>query len=192
MERISITARLNGMTLQFEEAAYARLESYLAEAAQALEGNPDRDEILADLEQAVAERCRTRLPEQPGPVTLAHLQPVLEDVGSVEEPEAQSVPPEQPRRERPRRLEQVSQGAIISGVCQGFARYFDIDVTLVRLVVVLLFFVSGGAMILIYGILMLVLPYAPEQPSGASIWKVPAKSREFVEFLRSKLGAVPN
>jgi len=34
MQRISVTARLNRSTLQFEEAAFVRLESYLAEAAR--------------------------------------------------------------------------------------------------------------------------------------------------------------
>ena len=36
MQRISVTARLNRSTLQFEEAAYARLASYLDEAARTL------------------------------------------------------------------------------------------------------------------------------------------------------------
>jgi len=191
MERISITTRLNGMTLQFEEAAYTRLESYLAEAARTLEGNPDRDEIIADLEQAVAERCRNRVPDQRSVVTLAQLQPVLEDIGSVQEPDTVSAPPP-PGRDSPRRLEQVSEGAMISGVCQGLARYFGVDVTLVRLVAVLLLFVSGGAVIFVYLLLMLLLPYAPERAGGAPIWKVPAKIRDFVQFLRAKLGAVPN
>lgn len=191
MERIAITARLNGTTLQFEEAAYTRLESYLAEAATALDGNPDRDEIVADLERAIAERCKARVVDQQRIVTLGQLQPVLDDIGSVQEPET-APSPEPPRRKTSRRLEQVSQGAIVSGVCLGLARYFDVDVTLVRLIALLLLFVSGGAAILIYLILMLLLPYAPEQADGGPIWKLPAKSREFVEFLRSKLGAVPN
>mgnify|MGYP003503433008 CR=1 FL=1 len=62
MQRISTTVRLNRSTLQFEEAAYQRLEGYLAEAARTLEGNPDQAEILADLEQA--ERRLERVAKQ--------------------------------------------------------------------------------------------------------------------------------
>src|SRR4029450_6104136 len=40
-----------------EEAGYAALLAYLDRAGAALAGNPDRAEILADLEQAIAERC---------------------------------------------------------------------------------------------------------------------------------------
>jgi phage shock protein C len=94
--------------------------------------------------------------------------------------------PEQPARAEPRRLEQVSEGALISGVCLGIARYLQVDVTLVRVIAVLLLFVSGGAMVVVYLILMLLLPYAPAQAGGAPIGKLPTKSREFVEFVRSK------
>lgn len=191
MQRISVTASLNGIKLQFEEAAYARLEAYLAEAARALAGNPDRDEILADLEQAIADQCRKRtLPLHPA-VTLAELEPALEEIGSVQEPDDASAP-ERPLRDSTRRLEQVSEGALISGVCQGLARYFAVDVTLVRVIALLLLLVTGGAMVLVYVVLMLLLPYAPARPGGEPVRRIPAKSREFVGFVRSRLGAVTN
>ena len=53
MQRLSTTVRLNRSVLQFDDAAHARLEQYLAESASLLEGDPDPQEILADLEQAV-------------------------------------------------------------------------------------------------------------------------------------------
>ena len=88
MQRISVTARLNRSTLQFEEAAYARLASYLDEAAHTLADNPDQAEILADLEQAIADRCWGRMPSGQGVVTLAELEPALEEIGSVQVPGA--------------------------------------------------------------------------------------------------------
>lgn len=190
MERISVTARLNGTTLQFEEDAFARLEAYLTEAARTLEGNPDREEILADLEQAIADQCTQRLQQEQAVVRLAQLEPALEEIGTVQEPGAPGPSPAPPREEPRRRLEQVSEGAMISGVCQGLARYFDLDVTLLRVVAVLLLVISGGAMVVVYAVLMLLLPYAPRQPGGAPIRGIPARSREFVEFLRGKFTAV--
>lgn len=185
MERVAITARLNRVTLQFEEPAFARLEAYFAEASRTLDGNPDRTEILADLEEAVAEQCRRRM--QPGQdiVTMAELGPALEEIGAVQGPGA----PDSPAQAAPRPLQQVSEGALISGVCQGFARYFQLDVTLLRVIAVVLLVASGGTMILVYGVLMLLLPYAPLQRGGEPVRKIPAKCREFVEFLRGKLSA---
>jgi phage shock protein PspC (stress-responsive transcriptional regulator) len=188
MQRLSVTARLNRSTLQFEEAAYARLASYLEEAARTLAGNPDQAEILSDLEQAIADKCHGRMATGPAAVTLAELEPVLEEIGSVQVPGgAQAADP--PPRDATRPLQQVSEGALISGVCRGLARYLGVDVTLVRVVAVLLLFVSGGAMILVYLILMLLLPFAPRQPGGEPIRTIPAKSRQFAGFVRSKLSA---
>lgn len=185
MERVSVTARLHRITLQFEEAAYARLEAYFAEAARTLEGNPDRAEILGDLEEAVADQCRKRMRHDQVVVTLAELAPALEAIGTVQAPGAAEVA----GRDAARPLQQVSEGAYISGVCQGLARYFRLDVTLLRVIAVVLLLVSGGTMVLVYAVLMLLLPFAPLERGGEPVRKVPAKCREFVEFLRSKLSA---
>jgi len=191
MQRISVTARLNRSTLQFEETAYARLESYLAEAVRTLEANPDQAEILTDLEQAVADQCTKRMRPDQGVVTLAELQPALEEIGSVQVPGV-AEPADRGARDATRPLQQVSEGALISGVCQGLARYFELNVTLLRIVAVLLLFVSGGTMILVYLILMLLLPYAPAERGGAPVRKIPAKCRQFVEYVRSKFSAATN
>ena len=63
MQRV-ITVSLNQNPYSLEEDAHARLEQYLAESAATLASNPDRAEILADLEQAIADQCTRRL--QPG------------------------------------------------------------------------------------------------------------------------------
>jgi phage shock protein PspC (stress-responsive transcriptional regulator) len=188
MQRLSVTARLNRSTLQFEEAAYARLASYLEEAARTLAGNPDQAEILSDLEQAIADKCHGRMTSGPATVTLAELEPVLEEIGSVQVPGGAQAEP-QPARPATRPLQQVSEGALISGVCQGIARYFGLDVTLLRVIAVLLLFVSGGGMIVVYLALMLLLPFAPREPGNAPLRTIPAKSRQFAGFVRSKFGA---
>ena len=189
MQRLSVTASLNGIKLQFEEAAFARLEAYLAEAARTLEDNPDRAEILADLEQAIAEQCTKRTRPLHPVVTLAELQPALEEIGSVQDPDDQAAPV-LPAKDPARRLEQISEGALISGVCQGLARYTDVDVTLLRVIAVVLLFLTGGIVIVVYAVLMLLLPYAPLARDGEPVRKIPAKSRELVESLRAKLSAV--
>jgi phage shock protein PspC (stress-responsive transcriptional regulator) len=191
MQRISVTARLNRSTLQFEEAAFVRLESYLAEAARTLDGNPDQQEILGDLEQAVVDQCVRRLRPEQGPVTLAELEPALEEIGSVQVPGAASAS-EQSVRTAARPLQQVSEGAVVSGVCQGLARYFGLNVTALRVFAVLLLFVSGGGMILVYLALMLLMPYAPLVSGGRPLRWLPAKCRSLTEFLRAKFSLATN
>lgn len=52
-----ITVSLNGNACQLEQGGYEALQAYLATAETDLAGSPDREEILADLEQALAEKC---------------------------------------------------------------------------------------------------------------------------------------
>ena len=184
MQRISVTVTLNRSTLQFDEPAFQRLEQYLADARRTLDGNPDRDEILADLEQAVADQCTRRLPAGATIVTLAELQPALEEIGPVQAPGATA----STAGSASRPLRQVSEGALISGVCQGFARYFGLDVVLLRIAAVLLLFATGGGMILVYIALMLLMPYAPLERGGKPLRKIPAKCRSLVQYIRAKLG----
>jgi len=191
MQRV-ITVSLNHNSYVLEEDAHARLEHYLAESAATLASNPDRAEILADLEQAIADQCSRRL--QPGHtvITLAELQPALEEIGRVADPAASESVNHGAAAETVTRpgLEQVSEGAWISGVCNGLARSASIDVTLTRAIALLLLFVTGGTMVLLYVVLMLLIPYAPLQLNAPPLRKIPAKCREIVTSLRAKIAAM--
>jgi phage shock protein C len=189
MRRISSTVLLNRSTLEFDEAAFARLEQYLAESASLLEGDPDPQEILSDLEQAVADQCARRLPTGRRIVTLAELEPALAEIGSVQLPGAPTE--EQPTPGAARPLQQVSEGALISGVCLGLARYFGLNVMGLRIFAVLLLLLSGGGVILVYLALMLLMPFAPLTPGARPLSWLPARCRQTVEFLRAKLRLAP-
>lgn len=54
-----------------------------------------------------------------------------------------------------------AKNKMIDGVCDGVAEYFNIDPTLVRIGLVL-FSAMGGAGILAYVIMMIVMPRNPE------------------------------
>ncbi len=166
-------------------------QQYLAESAGLLEGDPDPQEILNDLEQAVADQCTRRMAADQAIVTLAQLEPALAEIGAVQVPGGATAPEQSPRdsaRDAARPLRQISEGAVVSGVCQGLARYFALDVTLLRVIAVLLLLATGGGMIPVYLALMLLMPYAPLETADAPLRWLPAKCRKFVEFLRAKLG----
>jgi phage shock protein PspC (stress-responsive transcriptional regulator) len=190
MKCISVTVHLNGSTLQFDEAAYARLEQYLAESTSLLEGDPDPQEILSDLEQAIVDQCTRRMTANQTVVTLAELEPALAEIGAVQVPNGgtATAPARDAGSGAARPLRQISEGAVVSGVCNGLARYFALDVTLLRVIAVLLLLGTGGGMLFVYLALMLLMPYAPLDPAAAPLRWLPAKCRRFVEFVRAKLG----
>ena len=61
----------------------------------------------------------------------------------------------------PKRLMRPRAGRKIAGVCAGFADYFDLDATLVRLVW-LVIVIFGGTGLLAYVIGWIVMPEEPE------------------------------
>ncbi|MFM7395634.1 MAG: PspC domain-containing protein [Gammaproteobacteria bacterium] len=87
-------------------------------------------------------------------------------------------------------LQQISQGAWISGVCLGLARHLRTEVTLIRVIAAALLLFTGGAALLLYGVLMLLIPYAPIDANGPAVDKIPAKLREWTELLRRKISGV--
>jgi phage shock protein PspC (stress-responsive transcriptional regulator) len=62
-----------------------------------------------------------------------------------------------------KRLYRSSRDVMLGGVAAGLAEYFNIDPTIVRLLFVLLAFMSAGVpVVLIYFILWVVMPRNPE------------------------------
>jgi len=71
------TVNLNGNAYQLEESGYERLRAYLDDAESRLRGNPDRAEIIADLEQAIADNCAASLGPHKNVVSDAEIEQIL-------------------------------------------------------------------------------------------------------------------
>lgn len=160
------TINLSGNAYQLEEAGYEQLRKYLDTARRNLKDDPDKDEILADFERAIAEKCDAYLHDRKTVISEKEVQNIIDDMGPVESAEA--VGHEEvtdAASQPPKRLYALREGAIIGGVANGLAAYLNIDVTIIRLLFVIFTFITSGFAILVYLLLMLVLPVAqtPEQ-----------------------------
>jgi phage shock protein C len=71
------------------------------------------------------------------------------------------------------RLVRPRQGRKIAGVCAGLAEYFDLDVTLIRIIWLVILF-AGGAGLIGYIIGWIVMPEEPLQVSVPQAQHVPA------------------
>ncbi len=87
-----ITINLNGNAFQLEEGGYDALRLYLEGAARRLEANPDKDEIIADIEQAIADKCRAVLGTYKTVVETRELAQIVEEMGPVEDAPNDAVP----------------------------------------------------------------------------------------------------
>src|SRR5574341_1326797 len=166
-----ITINLNGQAYQLDDVAFDALRAYLDRAETVLKDNPDRAEIIADLEQAIAEKCNRFLGPHKSVVTAAEIDQVLKEMGPVESGIGDTDEPHAQREtaggdnaktdaSAPRRLYQIREGAMISGICNGLAAYFGIDVTIVRIIFVVLALVTKGAWVGVYFLAMFVIPSA--------------------------------
>ena len=66
----------------------------------------------------------------------------------------------------PRQLLRSRTNKMIAGVCAGIGSYANIDPTVVRLLTVLLFFLTGPALIVAYIVMALIIPEEPIQTAG--------------------------
>ena len=79
-----ITINLNGNAYQLDETAYGLLVAYLDGAELQLKDNPDKAEIIADLEQAIADKCNRILGPHKTVVTTAEVHQIIDEMGPVE------------------------------------------------------------------------------------------------------------
>ena len=119
MRRV-VTISLNGNAFALEEDAAEALGHYLESARVALQSNTDQAEILADLEQAIAEKSRRFLGAHKTVLTRAEMTQILTEMGPVEnEPTASpdsAEPPPVPPSPRPRQtLYRIRQGQQVGG-----------------------------------------------------------------------------
>lgn len=157
-----ITVNLNNNAYQVEEPGYEALQKYLDTAKSSLADNPDKDEIIADLEQAIADKCASYLHANKTVITVAEIDAILKSMGPVEngEEEHAETKTEEPKANAPKRLFKIRDGAIVEGVCNGIAAYFDVDPTMVRALFIILTVISAGTWIIVYILLAIFLPEA--------------------------------
>lgn len=157
-----ITINLNGNAYQLEEPGYELLQTYLSKAAAKLADNPDKDQIVADFEQAIADKCAKYVRINKNVVTTQEIETILAQMGPVHDDEttaeatAESIAP----TDAPKRLFRIRQGAMIEGVCNGFAVYFNVDPTIMRILFVILTILTGGAWAAAYVIMVFIIPEA--------------------------------
>ena len=79
-----IVINLNGNAYQLDEIGYDAVRAYLDRAEAQLRTSPDVAEIMADLEQAIAEKCQRFLSPHKTVVSASEIDQILAEMGPVE------------------------------------------------------------------------------------------------------------
>ncbi|HEY2151231.1 MAG TPA: PspC domain-containing protein [Vicinamibacterales bacterium] len=177
-----ISINLNGNAYQIDEDGYAALAAYLDGAERQLKDNPDRVEIVADLEQAIAEKCRRFLGPHKTVVVASEVEQIIKEMGPVHgdagtggtvgnaaaATTAGAAGGARSDKDTPRRLYLIREGSMIAGVCAGLAAYFHVDVTILRIIVIALTLLTKGGFGLVYLVLAFVIPSADTSEQRAA------------------------
>jgi len=192
-----ITINLNGNAYQLDERGYDALVAYLDQAERKLAGNPDREEILADIEQAIGEKCLRFLGQNKTVVTAAEVAQIIAEMGPVEGSTGEatsgagiggssSTTSSDTGRARssgpaPRRLYLIKEGKMLGGVCTGLSAFFAIDVTIMRIIFLALAALTKGFWIIVYFVLMIVIPSANTSEERAAARGQPFNAQELID-----------
>ena len=191
-----ISINLNGNAYQLDESGYDVLREYLARADRELAANPDRAEIMADLEQAIADKCQKFLGPHKSVVNAGEVGQIVKEMGPInpavgDDPAGASntsaggktTPPAEPPQKR---LYRNPDGAMIAGVCNGLAAYFGVDVTVVRVLFVLAAILTKGVGFILYVVMMFIIPEAHTAEERAAAGGAPFNAKEVVDRARKQ------
>jgi phage shock protein PspC (stress-responsive transcriptional regulator) len=179
------TVNLNGKAYQIEEQGYNALQKYLRHAETALARDPDKAEVLVDIEQAIADKCDPLLKGGKDVVSAEQIKAILDHMGAVESEspkDAKADAANQPAK----RLFIVRDGAVLLGVCKGIGAYLDIDANIVRLIFVLLTIFTGGIWIAVYAALGILLPTAKTEAELQEAYGKPTTAQDIITRVKER------
>ncbi len=158
----TISISLAGFSFIIEEQAYEKLNKYLQALRNSLEKD-EADEVMYDIEIRIAEIFRENLDKREV-VNSDDVEKVIAQIGTPEAIEGQSeenAEQEIPQEKTKKELFRDMKRGKIAGVCAGLAQYFGMDISLMRIIWILVFiFTVGFVSVVAYVILWIVLPEA--------------------------------
>lgn len=187
MERV-VTINLNGNSFQLEEPAYDALRAYMTRAEAALTANPDKAEIVRDLEQAIADKCASYLGPNKSVVSATEMTRILSEMGPVEGDASEAGAQTEGAQARSddytrptRRLYRIYDRGAWTGISAGMAAYAGIGVDWMRVLWILSAVFTGGFTVLIYLAMLFVVPVATTSEDLAAAHGAPFNAQEVVE-----------
>lgn len=161
----TLTVNLNNVVFHIDDDAYELLQNYLSAVEKQL-SDDERKEVMSDIEARVAELFTERLQRNKNVVNKEDVEQIIEVLGKPSqfggeesETETQSETGKQDKK-RSRRFYRDPENTVLGGVCGGLSAYLGMDVTLLRIIFIILVFVGVGMIIPVYLIVWLIAPPA--------------------------------
>jgi phage shock protein PspC (stress-responsive transcriptional regulator) len=170
-----ININFQGRVVPIEVTAFDLLKNYTESLSRHFANEEGKEEIINDIESRIGELFQERLSKGATCITDDDVNAIIKNMGRPEEfetmddtqaqPATASMTAEQPAGGR--RLFRDENDKVLGGVCSGLANYFNIDVVIVRIIFVVLFF-SGGIGFLTYIIMWIAVPSSATTQIGGA------------------------
>ena len=164
----TVNINLAGTFFHIDENAFGKLQRYLSAIKRSLTEPQGSDEIMRDIEARISELFSEKIETNAQVISIKELDEVISVMG---QPEDYSVDEELFEEEsqaysRPRTTASYKQlyrdidNKFVSGVSSGLGHYLKIDAIWVRLIWILLTFLTSGIAIPIYILFWILVPAA--------------------------------
>lgn len=150
----TLQVNIGGYAFNVDGESYNLLDTYLDSIKRYYQDNRDGKEIVDDIEERLGELLFERVGTD-NVVSAADARYAIGILGSPSTFDASTGTAAQ-EKSTPKRLYRNPNGKMIGGVCSGFATYLNWDISLVRLILVLLFIATIATG---YAILLMPLFY---------------------------------
>lgn len=182
----TIPTSIGNTLFYIEEDTFKELEQYLSSIREHFSTSKDAIEIVHDIE----DRIRERFVEFTGAdskteriITKNHVDELIKQMGRPEDFG------DDISDNTNRKLYRDSENRIIGGVASGIATYFDIDPTIVRVLFLISFFL-GGAGVIAYIIIWIVVPEAKTTSQKLEMHGNPVNLHSMSEKVKEKIETV--
>lgn len=166
----TLTINLNNIVFHIDEDAYELLQTYLIDVGHHFKSESEKVDIMNDIEARIAELFYEKMDKQKNVITIDDVDTVISIMGKpsqfVDDDEtnsaddAQSARKEQSKSRKQKKYYRDIDNRLLGGVASGLAVYLNWDTALVRIIFVLLAFLTSGTFILIYLLMWIIVPKA--------------------------------
>lgn len=161
----TININLANTFFHIDEDAYNKLQRYLEAIKRSLANSQGKDEIIADIEARIAELFTEKLQHDRQVITHKEVDEIITVMGQpedymVDEEIFDDQPKQHYKSTKTKHLYRDLDDKYISGVSSGLGHYLGIDAVWVRLLWILLAFLSGGTFIFAYILFWILVPEA--------------------------------
>lgn len=173
----TLTINLANTVYNIDEDAFQILQGYFEDLRKHFKNEKDSDEILSDIEARFAELFDERLRYGMQVITQKEVQEIISIMGnpneietsaeeesannenSEEQTKAESSETTDPNKRKKRLYRDIENG-YIGGVAAGLSQYTNIDIAIIRLILVVLIILGFGTIIPIYIVCWIIMPEA--------------------------------